>query len=281
MLFLILLGVAFFATIFLTLTGYALKKIVKTTFLYIALPVVFGLAVYNIATVSTTSSTEKILHVGTSADFPPFSFIDDTNTIVGFDIDVICEVAKRLRTPLKIANMPFGTLLSSLQAGSIEVVAAGMTSTPERTQHVFFTKPYLENDPLVIVSLTTSSVHTIEDLKNKEVVVNEGYTADTYLTNLNNGAKIIRLKTPSEAFLALSTGRAHAYVTASNTVKLFFENVHNKEIFKTTSIAGTAENVALVISKKCPNLLQDIQHILDAMNADGTLLNLKKKWKLA
>lgn len=215
--------------------------------------------------------------VGISADFPPFSFIKD-GKIVGFDIDIIEEIARRMNKKIEFKNMPFGTLLPSLQLGSIDVIASGLTATPERAKKVFFTTPYLEDGPLVILSKKTAPIFTLDELKNKDVAVNEGYTADQHISKIPD-LKIMRLKSPAQAFLALSSGRASAFVTAESTVKPFFDE-HGAEQFQVSAIPGTGENSCLAITPKLPDLHKAIQKELDGMKEDGSLQALRTKWKL-
>lgn len=225
---------------------------------------------------AVNQDNQRIL-VGTSADFPPFSFIEN-DQIVGFDIDLINEIGRRLQQEIEIKNMPFGTLLPTLQLGQIQVIAAGLSATVERAKHVLFTTPYLDNNPFVIVSLAANPVKDISDLYNQEVIVNEGYTADIYLSNIDK-FNLKRLKTPAEAFLALKSGRAKAFVTAQDTVAPFFAQ-YDANDFNLVEIPNTSENTSLAFAPQYPQLRQKIQAVLDEMQNDGTLSEIKQRWKL-
>ncbi len=214
--------------------------------------------------------------VGTNAEYPPFTFMDN-NTIVGFDIDIAREVCRRLGKTMELKDMSFDALIPKIQLGQLHMIAAGMTATPERAQQVLFTKPYLTGDPLLIIALAkNSSVKSVNDLHGKEVVVNEGYTADFYMSSLE-GPIIKRLPGPADAFLALQSERAYAFVAAQSTVQPFLEQ-YGKEQFQIVPIEGSSDNYSLVISKYHSNLLLHVQRVLDEMTEDGTLENLKKKW---
>lgn len=221
---------------------------------------------------------DHILIVGTESNFPPFS-CKDGGQLVGFDIDVVTEVAKRIGKTIEFKDMNFEALLPQVQLGAIEVIAAGMTPTPEREKIVSFTEPYIIGDPLIIVTLADSDTKDLEDLKKgKRVVVNQGYTADFYMSKIE-GPELIRLETPAEAFLALQQGRADAYVTAKNTLAPFFKK-RDAEGFERKIIPGTDESTALIVSKKYPELLREIQGALHQMESDGTMKTLKKKWDI-
>lgn len=248
------------------------------TFLAFVIPLIVGGIVYFVQpSVQQSAADTNTIIVGVSGDFPPFTFLEN-GTVIGFDVDLIKEIGKRLNKNIEIKNMPFNTLLGSLQMGTLQVIASGLTATPERAQHVLFTTPYLENNQLVMVSLSKAPAHTIDELRDKEVVVNEGYTADMYVSAIQ-GPIIHRLKTPAEAFLALKSGRAFAFVTADNTVKPFFAQYGTSE-FHVAPIPGTEENASLAIAPHYPQLRDELQSALDSMKADGTLQSLKTKWGL-
>lgn len=217
------------------------------------------------------------LIVGTNSEFPPFSFRENKE-IVGFDIDVAKEVAKRLNKQIQFKDMPFDALIPDLTFGNISFIAAGMTYTEERGKRVAFTQAYLSGDPLVIVTLASKpKAISLNDLFGKTVVVNEGYTADLFLSG-KEGLNLIRLSAPADAFLALKSGRGDAFVTARSTVKSFLETQDAAQ-YETHEIDGENDQYALVVSKNNPQLLEAIQQALDEMERDGTLARLKTKWK--
>ncbi len=220
-------------------------------------------------------SPHTALLVGTNAEFPPFTFRQE-GEIVGFDIDIAKEVSRRLGKEMQFKDMPFDTLLPDLLLGQIDFIAAGMTATEERAKRVAFTKPYLHDDPLLIVTLDKPL--KFEDLKGKTVVVNEGFTADIYLAKQNE-VNLVRLPTTADGFIALKSGRADAFVTADSTVRSFYA-AQGDAHFALESIPGTAENCALVLPKNNPDLLKQIQSALDEMEKVGYIDQLKKKWKL-
>ncbi|MGB8367099.1 MAG: transporter substrate-binding domain-containing protein [Candidatus Babeliales bacterium] len=226
-------------------------------------------------------TSTDILVVGTNAEFPPFSFMEN-NIIVGFDIDIIKEVAYRLGKKITIKDMPFDALIPDIQLGNIQIIAAGMSPTLERAKRIFFTDPHLTNNPLVIVTLANKkTISGITDLIDKEVAVNEGYSSDLYMSTIE-GPILIRLSSASigDGILALTSGRVDAFVSAQAAIAPFFKK-HDKQKFQIIPIPKTDEPDALAISKKYPALFEQIQKILTAMNQDGSLEKIKKKWGLA
>ncbi len=228
-----------------------------------------------------TSPTAPInsLVIGTNAEFPPFSFIEN-DQIVGFDIDVITEVARRLNKKISFANMSFEALIPELQMGTIAAIAAGMTPTPERAQKVFFTTPHFTGDPLIAITKKgTFAITNPAELRNKTVVVNQGYTADQFVTNLGV-MDIVRLSTPliSTGLLALNSGQADVFIASKSSLQTFLKQ--QKDNYTITPLAGTAESSAIAVSKKYPALFTAIESTISDMIRDGTMTTLQKKWNL-
>ncbi len=253
----------------------------KTNQVIIAIITLLGISVWYIRRKAYAPKPKtNVIIVGTNAEFQPFTF-KKNGEIVGFDIDIIHEVSKRLGKVVQIKDMPFDALIPEIQLGNIHVIAAGMTPTDERAKRVLFTKPHLDSDPLVIITLAnTQKIKGVDDLVGKNIVVNEGYTSDIYMSTIA-GINIIRLSSAmvSDGLLALQSSRAFAFVTARTTVMPYFKQYGTSE-FNMVPIEGTEEKDALVISKHYPTLHKQIQQVLDTMESDGTLDTIKEKWNL-
>ncbi|MEJ5228363.1 MAG: transporter substrate-binding domain-containing protein, partial [Pseudothermotoga sp.] len=98
----------------------------------------------------TAFAFAKTVTVGTSADFPPFEYMEN-GQFVGFDMDLMREIAKLAGFELKFVDMSFDSLIPALRAGQVDVVAAAMTITDERKQVVDFSQPYWTADQSIIV----------------------------------------------------------------------------------------------------------------------------------
>lgn len=221
-----------------------------------------------------------VIVVGTSADYPPYAFVDTkTNQVVGFDIDVAQEVVKRIGKKFEIKDIPFATLIFDLLADDIDIIAAGMTPTARRSRGVLFSQKYFQADPLVIITKKSNQViDSIKQLQGKTVVVNTGYTADLYLSDKPD-IELVRLKTPAESFMALQSGTVDAFVCAKSSLVPFLKK-HNSADFSMTVLPDTGDDYALAVGKHNHNMLEQVNKALDAMKQDGTLQLLKQKWNL-
>lgn len=227
---------------------------------------------------------DSILVVGTSYDYPPYTFSQSDGNIVGFDIDLIREVAKRMGKSVKIVGMPFGALIFGLLAGDIDVIASAMSPTSRRRKAVLFSNNYLSGDQLVIVSNNPLAVpNDIKDLIGKKIAVNTGFVADSYISKQPEilSKDIVRLTTPAQSLMALQYGSVDAWVCAQSSALALIEKVPNNNPYQIASLAGTGDDYAFVASNYNSELVIGVNNALKGIICDGTLSNLKNKWKLS
>jgi len=108
-------------------------------------------ATFSFAQTLTQIKQRGKLIIGTEPTFPPFEFVDEKNQVVGFDIDIANELAKRLGVKVEVVSLPFDSLIPALQQGKIDMVIAGMTITEDRAKVVDFSKPYFEANQAIVV----------------------------------------------------------------------------------------------------------------------------------
>lgn len=88
------------------------------------------------------TGTKGVLRLGTAAVTEPFSFVDGSHSVVGFDIELASYVAQELGMTLEVVNMDFGALIPAIISGKVDMIAACVTITDERSKKVLFSEPY-------------------------------------------------------------------------------------------------------------------------------------------
>jgi polar amino acid transport system substrate-binding protein len=98
------------------------------------------------------TGNKGILRFGTAAITEPFSYVGDSQKIVGFDIELATYVAQKLEMQIEIINMDFGDMISTLKAGDLDMIGACITISEERSKEVLFSKPYYKGGIAALVS---------------------------------------------------------------------------------------------------------------------------------
>jgi len=236
-----------------------------------------AIALIYMYTKKSLPADKNVLVVGTHPNFQPFEY-KENGELKGFEIELVHALAKQLRKEVVFKDMAFDALLIEAQAGRIDMIASALTPTPERSTKVFFTKPYLVNDPLIIITLAgTTSLKSIEDIQGKEVIVNDGYTAESYMKK-QQGVQLRSLPTVADAFFALLHGQAYAFVSARSAVQPFFDT-YGIEKFDILVLPET-DSYALAVPKAFPATFQEVNQAFTALEHNGVLQALKNKWHL-
>ncbi len=123
-------------------------------------------------------SLQKVLDagkmiVGLDDSYPPMGFRDDSNEIVGFDIDLAKEVASRLGIEVEFQPIDWDSKELELNSGKIDCIWNGMSITDERVENMFFAKPYIANQQIVVVP-AASGIETIDDIVGKKIGLQKG-----------------------------------------------------------------------------------------------------------
>lgn len=253
----------------------------KTNSILIGIVVLCGILYLNFVHIKKCQDADTLV-VGTSADYPPYASINlETGEIVGFDIDIVQEVACRLGKKVVIRDMPFNYLMFDLYLGQIDVIAAGLTPDEDRKKAVLFSKSYLTSDPLVIVTKKDQPIITdISDVFGKTVAVNTGYTSDLFLSKIPE-IPLVRLKSTADAVMALQADSIYAFATSQSSLNLFFDTQkadHNYQFFM---MPTAQDSYSLAYEKHNKELQHMIDVIIDQMEHDGTLQKIKQKWGFA
>jgi len=215
------------------------------------------------------------LLVGTEPTFPPFEFVDESNQIVGFDLDIANELAKRLGVKVEVVSLPFDSLIPALQQGKIDMVIAGMTITEDRAKVVDFSKPYFEANQAIVVRKDGSfRPQSLEELIGKKIAVQLGTTGDLITTDVK-GIEIVRFQRFTDAFLELQNGRVDAVVLDEAPAKAYVKKFPK---FIISKVVDTGETYGVAVRKGNKELLNFVNQTLDIMRSSGTYNKIIDKW---
>lgn len=153
--------------------------------------------------------------VGLDDSFPPMGFRDTNGDIIGFDIDLAKEVAKKMGVDVEFKAVDWDGVVLSLKNGMIDLIWNGLTITPEREKSIDFSRPYLENSQSIIVQ-ADSDIETKADLADKIVGIQLGSSAVSAVESqpeiLDTFKELRQYSNNTEALMDLQTGRTDAVV---------------------------------------------------------------------
>lgn len=233
-------------------------------------------------TVDKDDSLEKVLDahqfvLGLDATFKPMGYTNESDEIVGFDIDVAEEMCARLGVDLVKEPINWDTKEQDLNVGKIDCIWNGMSINASRKKEMNLSEPYMKNS-MVFVIPGTSEVKKMKDLKKKTIAVQNGSSAQEILeaSKLADSIKVTALATNVEALQQMDAGMVDAVFLDS--VVANYEITSSGKNYAILPDGLEEEEYAIGFRKEDQALRDKVQEILHEMKEDGTLAEISIKW---
>ena len=216
------------------------------------------------------------LSVGANIGNVPWEFQDETGKTVGFEVDLITEIAKRLNKSVEFVNIPFNGLFSAVQSRRINMAVSSITITEKRLESVSFAQPYYDSDQSLTV-MATAGIKDLSGMSGKVVGVDTGSTGDVWATT--NTAKyslgeIRRFEGLQPAMLDLAAGRIDGYISDIPALQYY---VKDKPTIKVVERIPTGEKYSIMFNKGDP-LAKQVNDVITTLKGEGFIAKLHETW---
>lgn len=222
---------------------------------------------------------QETLQAVTDPSFVPFEMLDrETGEMVGFDMDILAEVAERAGFEYELETMDFQGIIPALQTGNKDIAIAGITITEEREQVVDFSDPYYDSGLRLLVLANDDSIQGVEDLAGKSVGTKTGSTSHDFLRNRLEAENVTIEPYPGSAdmYQALLGGAVDAVFYDAPNVG-YFAKTRGEGRVKTVGPLYEGQQYGLALVEGS-DWVEPVNEALASMKADGTYDDIYEKW---
>ena len=218
------------------------------------------------------------LTVGVSDTTPPFSFKKPgETTVVGYDLDVVHAVAKRLGLPVETVSVSSAERIPMLKDGKLDLVATSMTRTPERLGEIDFSFIYFVTPHAVIVR-KSSDITSVHQLAGKKASSASTSTAGPNLKEVVPNVDLVYVRDYAIAFGLLKDGKVDAFPTDETVLRAIVKQDGHADDYVFLPDFTKSRNVGLALKKDEPRFKDAVNKALLDVEASGDAAKIFDAW---
>ena len=225
-----------------------------------------------------------VIKVGTSADYPPFEFVDASGNKTGMDVELMTEIAKRLGVKLEWVDMPFDSLIAGVQQSKIDLSISGFNYSDERAKVIDFSDAYFNSeDAFTVADTFTGAIAKPEDVGAYKVGVQTGTTQDSWLNDnlVKNGkladTNLFHYDRADQAALDLKNGRIDVLMSDYIPAQALSKQIGGLKI-AWHGAAGSGGPMNIVLTKGDKELTSVVNDIIKQLKSEGFIDQLAAKY---
>ena len=224
------------------------------------------------------TDAEKVLRVGTDADYPPFEYYQEASkAFTGFDIELMQGVAKEMGyNRVEFVNLDFDKLLPALNDKKVDAVISCLTVTEERKGKVDFTEPYLDS-PNVAVGPAGTNFSSMDVLKGKSVAVEAGSIHVKEAKKYSD--KVVECSYAGEALKMVADKKADFAIMDYYTARFFITHNYNSKLTVLTAMPDNKDTgIAIAVAKGNKEMLDKVNAGLGKYKTTAAFMQLKNTY---
>ena len=214
--------------------------------------------------------------IATEGDWPPYTYHDESNALVGYDVEIGAAIAEYLGVEARYAETNWDAILAGVKDGRFDIACNGVSYTEARAESYNFSTPYLYTPSVLVVRSDNQEIRTVDDLQGKKTAntISSIYAgiAEEY------GAEVIGVDTLADTIQLVIQGRADATINAAVSIDDYLKEHPDAPITIVQRLDGDINAFPVRKDESTDTLLAAVNEALQAMRDDGRLAELSNKY---
>lgn len=229
----------------------------------------------------TRIQSERVLRIGIDPSSPPFVMDDGTGRLSGLDVALANEMANAWGVKIQYVYSGFDGLYDALNAKQFDMILSALPYNPTKTQDVFFSRPYFNGGPVLVVRGDDKTTTRLEDMRGKTIAVELGSNGDAVARKWQkrHNLDVRRFDTAFDALRALQRGEARAAII-DPIAFIDFQHAEADTGARAWRIVGNPladENYIIAVRRDSPTLLREVNKLLNRLEGSGRLTELEEE----
>lgn len=226
---------------------------------------------------------QKTVTIGIDDTFVPMGFRDKKGKLIGYDVEMAKAAFEKMGLKPRFQVIDWSMKETELNTGHIDAIWNGYTMTPERAKHAAFTKPYHE-DNQVLLTKANSGINTPQDMHGKQLGVQSGsvgfddFNQNPKVLKQYLGTKPVQYDTFDKAINDVKVGRINAVLIDGDYAKYYLAHNHSNEPMKLVKTNFPPDYDAVGLRKQDKTLREKLNKAIENLHRDGTEARLSKKY---
>ena len=216
--------------------------------------------------------------VATEGVWAPFTYHDEnTDELVGFDVEVAAAIAQKLGVEADFKEVAFDGGLTGVTTGTFDMMANGVDVTDDRKETYDFTDAYAYDHAVVVTLASNSDIASFEDLAGHTTANSAGSTYEAM--GKQYGATVSNVDTLGETMTLVLNGTVDATINANTSAQDYFNTTGTTEL-KVAAVDPEVTMYAIPLQKGIDNdsLREAINKAIAELRAEGKLAEISKKY---
>ena len=216
-----------------------------------------------------------VFKIGTEGTYAPFTYHDASGALVGFDVEIGKEIAKRLGVKAEFLEGKWDGLIAGIDAKRYDAVINQVGITEARKAKYDFSEPYIASKAVLIVSGKNADIKGFADLKGKKSA--QSLTSNFGKIAEKNGAELVGTDGFDQSIQLVLNGRADATINDSLSFYDFKKHKPDADV-KIVAEEEKADYSGVIVRKGDPELVAAINKALAEIKADGTYKKISETY---
>ncbi len=217
------------------------------------------------------------LIVGTEGTWSPYTYHDESDELVGFEVEVAKVIADYIGVDVQYSETVWSSIFASLDAGQIDVIVNGVSYTDERAEKYDFSDAYNYSQYAILVLKDNDEINSLEDVAGKVAANNPTSTIGLFAEEA--GAEFDDVEEVAQSITEVANGRADVtFNTLVSFADYLKQHPEDEEKFKVITVSDPEPNAYVPVVKGNEKLVAAINEALAQAKADGTLSELAIKY---